>query len=225
MAWTESLLPYTIEEFITAGEAERIVSLIEHYKRANTDRLTAGVTQKTVHVSDTMSLEELVAMYEPNGRIEITAEDLPSEVIAIVERAYFTHIEDIRRAYPSAAWPYGFAYVEYGPGQYFTPHADGITTAQCAGFGVALSDDFRGGEFLIETCGSNRMWVAGGDGMSRLAPGADVSSEWFRKLPRTEWSMSPRRGVAVFYGSALVHSSRPVTAGRLRKILGFVSKG
>lgn len=225
MAWTESLLPYSIEDFITADEAERILLLIDRYKIANPDRLTARITKKSVHVSDTMSMDELVEMYEPEGRIEITADDLPPEVIDIVERAYFAHIDDIRRAYPSAAWPYGFAYLEYGPTQYFTPHADGITSVQCAGFGVTLSDDFSGGEFSVETCGSNRMWVAGGDGRYSLAPAADVSSEWFRKLPRTAWSMSPRRGVAVFYGSALVHSSKPVTAGRLRKIVGFIASG
>lgn len=223
--WTQSLLPYSIESFISGEDADRILSLIEQYKREHPHRLTAAMTGRSVHVADALTLEETVAMYEPQGRIEIAEEDLPRGIADIVERAYLAHIEDVRRAYPSASWLYGFSYVEYGPGQYFTPHADGFTSVQCAGLGVTLSDDFTGGEFCVETCGSNRLWVAEPDGASSLAPGAEAGSEWFRDLPRTRWSMSPRRGVAVFYGSALVHSSKPVITGRLQKILAFLSKG
>lgn len=224
MTLTESLMPYSIENFLTETEAERIVSLVDQYKAANPDRLAAGSTGLSVHSSDFMSLDELVAMYEPQGRIDINTPDLPPEVIDIMDNAYFRHIEDIRRAYPSATWPYGFTYVEYGPGQFFTPHADGITSMQCAGFGVTLSNDFRGGEFCVETCGSNRFWIKAEDGRPDVAPGADASSEWFREIPRTQWAMTPRKGVAVFYGSALVHSSKPVTGGSLKKLLAFVTK-
>jgi hypothetical protein len=223
MTLTESLLPYSIENFITDGEADRIVALIDRYKAEHPDRLQAGAKGVSVHTNDALSIEELVAMYEPQGRLDINTADLPSEVIDIVERAYFRHIEDIRRAYASAAWPYAFTYVEYGPTQFFTPHADGFGTFQCAGFGITLTNDFSGGEFCVETCGSNRFWVAGSDGTPGLAPGANVASDWFRRLPRTRWSMSPRKGVAAFYGSALVHSSKPVTSGTVKRLLAFIS--
>jgi hypothetical protein len=225
MGLSEALLPYSVEGFLADDEVARILRLIDAYKAAHPERLPAGATGSSVHVSDKLSMDQLVALYEPQGRIEINADELPTEVIEIAEAAFFRHIEDIRRAYPSATWPYGFAYVEYGPGQYFTAHADGLTEAQCAGFGVTLSDDFTGGEFCVETCGSHRFWIVGPDGTPTIAPGADMASEWFRQVPRTQWSMRPRRGVAVFYGSALVHSAKPVAAGALKKLLGFVSRG
>jgi hypothetical protein len=224
VTWTESLLPYSIENFISGDDADRILALVDRYARDHPDRMTAVATGRSVHVADARSIEETVAMYEPAGRVEIAGDDLPHGIAEIIERAYFAHIEDVRRAYPSASWLHGFAYVEYGPGQYFTPHIDGLTTAQCAGLGVTLSDDFTGGEFCVETCGSNRLWLAEPRGGSSLAPGAEAGSEWFRTLPRTRWSMSPRRGVGVFYGSALVHASMPVVTGRLRKILAFLSR-
>ncbi len=225
MTLNEFLLPYSIENFLTEQEANRILGLIDQYKLAHPARLAAGVTGASVHLSDAVGIEELVAIYEPKGRIEINTADLPGEAIDIMETAYFRHIENIRRAYPSATWPYGFAYVEYGPGQFFTPHADGIMTVQCAGFGVTLTDDFTNGEFCVETCGSNQLWVRGPNGDTNLAPGADSGSEWFRKLPRTRWSAKPERCKALFYGSALVHCSEPVTAGSLKKMLAFIANG
>lgn len=219
----ESVLPYSIEDFLTEEEADRAVAIIDAYKAAHPDRLTAGATGVSVHVDDARSIDDLVAMYEPHGRLEITTADLPEPIIELMERAFFRRIEDVRRAYPSANWPYAFTYVEYGPSQFFTAHADGFGTLQTAGFGVTLSNDFTGGEFCVETCGSHRLWVRGSEDQPGLAPGANAASGWFQALPRTRWTMTPRKGVAAFYGSALVHSSAPVTGGRLRKLLAFIS--
>jgi predicted 2-oxoglutarate/Fe(II)-dependent dioxygenase YbiX len=151
--------------------------------------------------------------------------EIPRDAIEIVEHAFFRRIEDIRRAYPSAYGPYGFTYVEYGVGQFFTPHVDGISTTQIAGFGVTLSApaDFDGGELCIETCGSGRLWARGADGELAIAPGADSQSEWYRSLPRTQWLTRCEQGKALFYGSGLTHSSKPVTRGVLKKMLAFIS--
>jgi hypothetical protein len=216
-------MPYSIEKFFSDAEVQRVLCLIDQYKAAHPDKLAAGSTGRSVHHSDFMSLEDLVAMYEPQGRIDINMPDLPPEIVEIMEDAYFRHIEDIRRPYPGATWPYSITYVEYGRGQFFTPHADGITSLQCAGFGVTLTDQFSGGEFCVETCGSNRFWTTGSDGLPNVAPAADSGSAWFRGLPRTQWSMRPKKGTAVFYGSALVHSSKPVTSGSLKKLLAFIT--
>jgi hypothetical protein len=222
---SETLLPYSIEEFVTDAEIARILAAVERYKAEHPARLAAGAKGITVHSSSVMNVDELVAMYQPQGRLDINTADLPFEVIDVIEQAFFRHIEDIRRAYPSATWPYAVTYVEYGPAQFFTPHADGFSAHQCAGFGVTLTNDFTGGEFCVETCGSNRTWVAGSDGTPNLAIGTNNGSEWFRKLPRTRWSMTPKKGTAAFYGSALVHSSRPVTSGTVKRLLAFISNG
>lgn len=223
MTITEAVLPYSVEGFLSHQEADRIVSLMDAYKAAHPGRLEAGATGKSVHFSETTTLEALVDVYEPEGRIEIISPDLPDEVGDIMENAFFRRVEDVRRAYPSAGFPYGFAYVEYGAKQFFTAHTDGLTEAQCAGFGVTLGDDFSGGEFCVETCGSNRMWVKGTGDQPSLAPDTHYGAKWFRTLPRTRWTMRPRKGLAVFYGSALVHASEPVTGGTLKKIIAFIS--
>jgi hypothetical protein len=225
MRLCESVLPYSIEGFLTDTEVGRILALIDAYKAQHPDDLAAGSTGQTVHNSEVLTVDELVEMYEPRGRLDVNTADLPVEVIEIVEAAFLRHIEDIRRAYPSATWPYAVTYVEYGPAQFFTPHADGITDRQVAGFGVTLTNDVTGGEFCVETCGSNRMWIAGPDGEATLAQGADMGSEWFRSIPRTKWAMTPRKGMAVFYGAALVHSSQPVIAGTAKRVLAFMTNG
>src|SRR5262245_65121414 len=103
---SETLLPYSIEDFVTEGEAERILSAVDRYKTEHPERLAAGAKGITVHSSSVMNVDELVAMYQPQGRLDINTVDLPFEVIDIIEQAFFRHIEDIRRAYPSATWPY-----------------------------------------------------------------------------------------------------------------------
>jgi hypothetical protein len=223
MTLTEALLPYSIENFLTAEETAAIVDVMDRYKATNPERLEAGATGKSVHFSDTTAVTDLVGVYEPQGRIEVTVPQLPEQVAEIVEQAFFRRIEDVRRAYPSGAWPYGFTYVEYSAKQFFTAHTDGLTEAQCAGFGVTLTNDFEGGEFCVETCGSNRLWTAGAGGSPMLAPSSNSGAEWFRQMPRTQWSMRPRQGTAVFYGSALVHASKPVVSGTLKKVIAFIS--
>jgi len=136
---------------------------------------------------------------------------------------------DIRRAYPTSHGPFGFTYVEYDVGQYFTPHADGVNGGrgassgrQVAGFGITLTDDFEGGEFIVQTCGSNRLWAFDAEYQLSMGPNHDSSAHWFRSLPKTQWLTRPKRGNAIFYGGALTHASKPVTKGRLKKLLAFI---
>lgn len=224
MNLTEALLPYSIDGFLSDEETARVVASIDAYKaKANARTLQAGAKGVSVHASEGLGVGELVRIYEPAGRIEINWADLPRDVVETVESAFYARIEDVRRAYPSTFGPYGFTYVEYGPGQYFTAHVDGIDTAQVAGFGVTLDDDFEGGEFCVETCGSGRMWARGDGDRLSVAPGHDFSTAWYRALPRTVWTTRPKRGTALFYGSGLTHSSKPVTRGLLRKVLAFMT--
>lgn len=225
MSVAQTLAPYSIEGFLDDGEVEQITRSIDAYKRSvPATRLQAGARGMTIHEDDdSRTIAELVAVYEPAGRVDINWHDLPRDIIGVVETAFYRHVEDIRRAYPDAMGPYGFTYVEYSVGQYFTAHVDGVSTGQVAGFGVTLNDDFEGGEFCLETTGSGRLWARGRRDALMVAPGHDMRSDWFRSLPRTQWLTRPKRGNANFYGSGLTHSSKPVTKGVLRKVLAFIS--
>ena len=223
MSVSETMMPYSLEGFLTDAEVERVVRSIEDYKRAaNPARLAAGATGYTIHNSENLDVAEIVAVYEPAGRLDVNWQELPRDIVEIVEAAFYRRIEDVRRAFPTAYGPYGYTYVEYGPGQYFTAHIDGVSRAQVAGFGVTLTDDFEGGEFSVETCGSGRLWAMDGERRLVNAPGHDAQSAWYRSLPRTRWTTRPVKGNALFYGSGLTHSSLPVTKGLLRKVLAFV---
>jgi hypothetical protein len=198
-----------------------VLRSIDAYKASNPGRLQAGAHGISIHASPNLTVAEVIQVFEPAGRLDINVQHLPRDVIEIAECAFYRHIEDIRRAYPATHGPHGFTYVEYGVGQYFTAHADGVGAHQKVGFGVTLTDDFEGGDFVVQTCGSNRLWTRDAQGELRLAPSHDSSSAWFRTLPKTEWATRPKRGNAIFYGGALTHASKPVTKGCLKKLLGF----
>jgi hypothetical protein len=221
-------LPYSIEGFFSYEEVRRVLQSIDAYKASNPSRLHAGAHGITIHKNPNRTVPEVISVFEPAGRLDINAQHIPRDIVEIAEDAFYRHIENIRRAYPTTHRPFGFTYVEYDVGQYFTPHADGIngkegaSDAQIAGFGVTLTDDFEGGEFIVQTCGSNRLWAFDANDQLRVGPNHDASSEWFRSLPKTEWATRPKRGNAIFYGGALTHGSKAVTTGRLKKLLGFI---
>jgi hypothetical protein len=220
---SETMAPYSIEGFLSGAEVDAVVRSIDAYKATvEAPKLEAGGRGYTIHRSGSLSVPEIIAVYEPAGRLDINWQELPRDIVEILEAAFFRRIEDVRRAYPSTYGPYGFTYVEYQPGQFFTAHIDGASQKQVAGFGVTLTDDFEGGEFSIETCGSGRLWATDSEGQLRNAPGHDAQSEWYRTVPRTRWTTRPKRGNALFYGSGLTHSSLPVTKGVLRKVLAFI---
>ena len=220
----ELQMPYSIEGFLSDDEVQRVITSIDAYKAEHPTRLTAGAEGITIHQSGDLSVPEIVAVYEPKGRLDINIQQMPKEIIDIMEEGFYRRIEDIRRAYPQAVGAYGFTYVEYAVNQYFTPHIDGVSDLMVAGFGVTLTDDFDGGEFFVETCGSNRLWMRDQNEKTAIAPVADASSEWYRSLPKTQWLTKPKRGNAIFYGSALTHGSKPVTHGVLKKVLAFIRR-
>lgn len=214
-------LPYSIDSFFSDDEVNRVLASIEAYKAAHPAHLQAGAHGISIHQSPNLTVSEIIEAYEPAGRLDINTQHLPRDVIDIAECAFYRHIEDIRRAYPFTHGPFGFTYVEYNIGQFFTPHADGVGEDHKVGFGVTLTDNFDGGDFIVQTCGSNRLWTTDANGRTVMAPSHDSSSDWFRSLPKTEWATRPKRGNAIFYGGALTHASRPVTKGVLKKLLGF----
>lgn len=227
MAWTETILSYSVEGFLTLDEADTICVEMDAYKRQlSEDKRVAG-EGNSIHTVKDMTVSEAVALYEPNGRVEIRP--LPPAVDKILDAAVERRMADLRRAYPSVSTVGPWFYVEYGPGQHITPHADQYKNKaypehpKVAGISLQLNDDFTGGEFFVETCGSPRLWTADDEGNEVLIRRANESSEVFRSLPRTRWLARSATGTAYLYGSQLVHGTEPVRDGRVRKVISWLN--
>lgn len=224
----ETLMPYSLEGFLRPDEVAAVCREMDGVKeRLAADSLVAGVNGRSVHSIRGLGVVETVAVYEPEGRVEVT--ELPGSVHEVLETAFERRLPDIRRAYGSVRRSDCWMYVEYGPDQFITPHIDyphnesRPERPKVTGINVLLNDDFTGGEFYVETTGARDLWHEGDDGQARVREGANYHSDWFRELPRTRWTARPGSGTALLYGTQLVHGTLPVTSGRVRKVLGFLS--
>ncbi len=230
----ETLTTHSIEGFLGPTDVEQLASAMDELlTAAGAHRFDRGRTG-TMHEIPGLSAAQSMAVYEPAGRIEIT--DLPSSVTAILNRAVNVAMPTFRRAMPSVTALRPWTYVEYRAGQHITPHADGIAPdpyswpRQIGGIGVPIGHADTGGDFYVETTGNPGIWAstdltgAAGyaPGMSLIHDGADNSSVWFRDLPRTRWTVCPRLGDAIIYGSQLTHGTEPVDAGRARKFISWL---
>ena len=225
---SESLLCYSIENFLSDQEINLVIASMDAQKAAApTEFGDIRELGRSVHSLEGFSREETVALYEPNGRIEV--DKVADGATEILNHAVRRSFNDICRAFPSVKDFDPWIYVEYGAGQYITPHIDqanndiDMSHLKVAGISIQLTDDFTGGELYIETCGSHRLW-ADRQGDLMTAEDADYHAQWFRDLPRTRWVSKPKKGTAFFYGSQLVHGTNPVIAGAVKKILGFVKE-
>ncbi len=234
----ETLSIRTVEGFLKPDEIEQL-NLVMDDTLSSLGRDRYGTARRTtIHEIPGHSAAEAQGVYEPAGRIEMT--DIPSEATVLLDQALKLHMAVITRTLPSVTGHRPWIYLEYGPGQYVTPHADGIAPdplirpRQIAAATVTLTDIHdTGGAFYVETTGSDAVWTADeapvGSGYAqemRFAhEGTDMSSPWFRTMPRTRWSVAPAPGTLVVFGSQLVHGTEPVRAGRVRKFLTlFVSE-
>ncbi|MFD3413446.1 2OG-Fe(II) oxygenase [Streptomyces cyaneofuscatus] len=234
----ETLSIRTVEGFLKPDEIEQL-NLVMDEKLGALGRNRYGTDRRTtIHEIPGHSHTEAQDVYEPAGRIEMT--DIPSKATALLDQALKLHMAVITRTLPSVSGHRPWIYLEYGPGQHITPHADGIAPdpltrpRQIAAATVTLTDIHdTGGAFYVETTGSDAVWTtdeapAGSgyaQGMRFAHEGTDVASPWFRTMPRTRWSIAAAPGTLVVFGSQLVHGTEPVRAGRVRKFLTlFVSE-
>ncbi|MDO3704054.1 hypothetical protein Q3W71_20520 [Micromonospora sp. C28SCA-DRY-2] len=230
----ETLTTHSVEGFLSPTDVEQLATAMDEIlAAAGTRRFDCGRTT-TMHEIPGLTAAQAMAVYEPAGRIEIT--ELPSSVTAILDRATNRAMPTIRRAMPSVTALRPWTYVEYRTGQHITPHADGIAPdphtwpRQIGGIGIPIRHADAGGDFYVETTGAPDIWAstdlasAAGyvPGMSLIHDGADNSSAWFRDLPRTRWTVRPRLGDAIVYGSQLTHGTEPVSSGRSRKFISWL---
>ncbi|WP_175883866.1 2OG-Fe(II) oxygenase [Burkholderia sp. BCC0044] len=178
----------------------------------------------SVHSADGFSVDELKAIYEPNGRLELVS--LPASITDAVTNAVQRQLPLVQRLLPSVTGIGDWIYVEYGVGQYITPHIDGVSSPtdsrkQIAGIGVWLNDDFEGGEFAVSTVIDENLF--GENRNEFVAYGVDNSVPWFRALCTTTWTAKPAAGDVLLYGSQTIHSTRPVVKGKARRLINFLT--
>lgn len=185
-----------------------------------------------------------MAAYEPHGRVEITP--LPATAEKILADAVDRALPAVRRVFPSARRGEAWTYLEYGPDQHITAHIDHPVEVQpesagrsnepaeigeveiaddgahVVGLSILLSDDFEGGDFVLETSSSPELWRDDRPEFTR--EGADHTSDWFPAVATTKWRARPSLGTAVLYGTQLIHGTDPVRQGCAKKIIGFLAQ-
>lgn len=219
MQFSESMMIHSVESFLRAEEVSVVLSLVDAIMSSRpAAELQAAASGKSVHAHAKLDARQVAAVFEPEGRVEI--HDLPAAAIETLDAAFFRNIDSIRRVYPSATWPRSWTYVEYASGQLCTEHADGLGAGyNVAACNVLLADGFTGGEFFVDTTGSEQLWLPS---ENRLGPASTYSNAWFRAIPKTRWTSAPAVGTAMFYGSQLVHGTLPVRSGTARKVLCWI---
>ncbi|HET9771787.1 MAG TPA: hypothetical protein VFS16_12925, partial [Acidimicrobiia bacterium] len=163
MNLSETLLASSLEDFLSDEEAVFLLDVLDsHIASLSPDSLIPGRNGRSIHSIDGLEVHQTVAVYEPAGRVEV--EVVPAAVDAVMGQAMARRWADVQRAFPSARQLDPWIYVEYGPGQYVTPHVDyahnddAPRRPKVAGISVLLNDGFAGGELFVETSGSSRLW-------------------------------------------------------------------
>ncbi|MEU7997626.1 hypothetical protein AB0B83_20130 [Micromonospora sp. NPDC049060] len=221
----ESLLVHSVEQFLTSAECRAVCDAVDRHFEAEGRSAFENERTRSVHAVEGMSTQEVMELYEPAGRLELCP--LPEAAATVLEEAAERALPHLCSLFPSGRRLTSWIYLEYGPGQYITPHIDMPfdenfpDDVKVAGVSMTLNDDFSGGEFVIETCGSPDLWTEPTNGLRRVREGGDYTTQWYRALPRTRWRTRVAKGDMVMFGSQLSHSTEPITQGRIKKIIGF----
>jgi hypothetical protein len=230
----ETLGVGSIEQFVTAGEIAELLRLMDPLlAEPGAERFGERRTE-SIHEIPGHTATEAMDFYEPAGRVEIPT--IPADAELILQRAFERAHGAVKRLMPSITACRPWTYVEYGPGQHITPHLDGIAPdpfawpRQISGISIVISRPHAGGEFFVESTSDERLWsqqchneTTGYVPGTWLAhDGADSSSDWFKSMPRTRWSVDPAPGTALLYGSQLAHGTEPVVQGRGRKFISWL---
>ncbi|MGW7459027.1 2OG-Fe(II) oxygenase [Streptomyces sp. NPDC054797] len=227
----ETLGVHSFEGFLTPAAMNDLAQIMDRTLADRGRQHFDAERRSSIHEIPGHTTAEAQAVYEPAGRVEVTI--IPGEAAALLDHALAEVLPRIRQALPSVSGHRPWMYLEYGPGQHITPHADGIAPdphtrpRQIAAATVTLDTPHNGGAFYVETTGSTALWssiapaAATGyqSSMRFIHDGADNSSPWFRTMPRTRWTTSPAPGTLTAFGSQLIHGTEPVETGRVRKFL------
>lgn len=224
----ETLTVASLEDFVSESEKREIISCMDTLFAVQNRHMFSAGRKTTLHEVPGRDPAFAQEVYEPFGRLEV--HPVPAPVSTIMENATHRAFSHVKRLTPSVQEVRPWTYVEYGLGQYITPHIDRVAPSinaspfQILGISVTLDDNYEGGEFYVETTGSNSIWSnERADNFEMVHEGSDFSSDWFRAFPRTRWTARPRSGSAVLYGTHVTHGTLPVTRGTVRKLISWFS--
>lgn len=221
----EGLAIHSLEGFLTAHEIRKALREVDTLKASRSNgTFQAGFQGNSVHHFERLRLDgtQAAKVFEPKGRTEISISANLPDVLELLECAFFRRIEDVRRVYPSATWSVDWTYVEYGPGQQCTSHADGsFSGSQIGAMSVRLDDGTVGGEFYVETCGSEEIWSDDPDNPELILP-TQYNNDWLAAIPKTRWLSQPARGTAIVWGSHLIHGAQPIVKGVSKKFIAWI---
>jgi hypothetical protein len=213
-------LLHSVEDACTESEATRLLREMDALiARSDGAYVIGGQREASVHDIPGHSPREAAELYEPKGRIECT--ELPADVVDTLETVFARNLPALRYAYPEATRNNGWFYVEYGAEQFVNPHVDyhgrigdpwpGVLAT--VSLSVCAAD--RGGEFFIETSGSDAVW----EKPHVARRGLDWSTPAFREQRRVRWTARSEAGDMLVWGSQVIHGTEPVIEGRSCKFL------
>ncbi|KNB53126.1 phytanoyl-CoA dioxygenase family protein [Streptomyces caatingaensis] len=217
----DSLKIGSVEELLGPGQIARLSARVAE-EIGNGGGFDVMDRKRSVHSIAGEDLARVKEVYEPHGRIEY--DELPADITALLDAAVAHRMDEVRRVFPSARRSMDWLYVEYGAGQYVTPHVDypfneiAPDRPKVAAMGIVLHEADSGGEFFVETGGGAALWNEDGG----VRENATVHSPWFAAMRRTRWRVSCRAGDALCWGTQLVHGTEPVISGRSGKFIGFL---
>ncbi|MFD4371863.1 hypothetical protein [Streptomyces sp. NPDC058486] len=232
----ETVTTGSVEGFLTRAERDQLGSLIRTFLTEERRGHFGEKRISSIHEIPGHSAEQAMAVYEPAGRVEIA--NIPEQAEKLLQDAFDRARPALSRVMPSITTCRPWTYVEYGPEQHITSHLDGIAPnplgwpRQIAGISVVISEAEAGGGFYVETSSDSRLWNTRLDysprsgyahGMWLAHDGADHSADWFARMSRTRWSVSPTPGTALLYGSQLAHGTEPVIRGRCAKFISWLT--
>ncbi|MFD6347785.1 hypothetical protein ACFWF9_24110 [Streptomyces roseolus] len=232
----ETVTSGSVEGFVTSDERDQLATVMRAFLTEERRGRFGEQRTSSIHEIPGRTPEQAMAVYEPAGRVEVP--QIPERAERMLQAAFDRARPALSRVMPSITTCRPWTYVEYGPGQRITPHLDGIAPdplawpRQIAGISVAIEEAAVGGTFYVETSSDSRLWHTRLDHASRSGyahgmwiahDGADHSADWFARMPRTRWHVSPAPGTALFYGSQLAHGTEPVLQGRCAKFISWLT--
>ena len=213
----ESFSILSVEKFLQNNELSSINSILNEVEK----NYKVEFGKYSVHTSDKYSIKELSSAFEPNGRYEIN--NIPKDVELILNKALTRNLNTIQKIFPKVKRALPWNFLVYDKNQFCNSHVDYIfktennETVYC-GIGIVITPAIFGGEFYIETSGSNNYIIDG-----EVAADMNYTNEKFKKMKRTKWTVNQAKGTAVLYGTQTIHGTNPVIKGKSKKIISWLS--
>ncbi|MFI6044501.1 hypothetical protein ACIA8C_22935 [Nocardia sp. NPDC051321] len=217
---------HSVEKFLTGEETAAVIDALDVAIGAAADGFDIRqAPERSVHEITGHSPADTVEVFEPAGRTEMR--HLPSEAIAVLNTASDRALPKIQAVFPFAEGIGDWIYIDYGPGQFVTPHIDYPSDPSCPGLvkyaaiSVTLQHATKGGEFFVETISDPDQRDSDG----RVLRDLHWADRDFRERSRTRWLVRPGLGDAILWGTEVSHGTRPVHQGCERKLIAFVQAG